>query len=82
MEQNERPILFTEADLLSELAKEFDFPPLLPDDVTVDRLVKRTGKRRNAVDYFLIQKVNRGELIKVLCINPETGNRTYAYRKP
>lgn len=72
----------TEGDLLGELAKEFDFPPLLPDDVTVDRLVKRTGKRRNAICNFLSNKLRDGELIRILCVNPETKCRTYAYRKP
>jgi hypothetical protein len=86
MELNERPITFTESDLLAELAAELTLPALQPDDVTAGRLAQEINKHgvvksENTIRTYLHRKVSAGELIEVKCVDPATGNPITAYRK-
>ena len=56
---------------------------LLPDDVTVSRMIERTGKQRNEVVRFLNKMVEAGELVKIQNVyDPKEGKKCNAYRKP
>ena len=67
--------------LLEELAAEIAaIEELKPDDVTVDRLCAKTGKKRCFVERLLQEKVRVGEYVCVSVYNPETGRRANAYR--
>ena len=67
--------------LLDSLVREIQQVEILrDDDVTVDRLIERTGVNRNLAERMLNDKVRHGELVKVSCYNQTTGRRTNAYR--
>ena len=68
-------------NLLAQLAEEIaQIEDLRSDDVTIDRLIDKTGKKRCFIQRMLFDKVKAGELTCVPCYNPETGRRVNAYR--
>jgi hypothetical protein len=66
--------------MLDELAAEIILPPLLPDDVTIGRLVQQKGRSQDFWTYHLKKRVVSGELIEVKC-SDDRGMRVIAYRK-
>ena len=68
--------------LLDELAAEINaIEQLRPDDITVNKLMDLTGRKRCFVERILADKVRAGELVCIPCYNPDTGRKINAYRK-
>lgn len=69
----------TENELLEALAKELNYAPLQPDEVTVQQVAAKTGKSENAIRTMLERKVKNGEL--TVRWASYSGCRVKAYRR-
>ena len=74
------PTTFSKESFAASLLAEYDYPPLLPDDITADRMAARSIHNAEFWSRKLDDMVKRGELIKLKCINPDTHRPNNTYR--
>ncbi len=67
-----------EIGLIDDLAAELRGQALLPDDITVSRLVAKSGRSEATCRRFLAARVKAGELRTEVAID-ERGNRVTRY---
>ena len=72
--------VITTSQVMADLLAEYDYPPLLPDDITADRMAARSIHNAEFWSRKLDDMVKRGELIKLKCINPDTHRPNNTYR--
>ena len=72
----------TEDDLLQLLADEIKAIPILqPNDVTIEALAKKTGRRKTMIESLLKSKVEAGELRVIKKYNPASFRNVNVYEK-
>lgn len=72
---------FTFNELLEELAKEHDFSPVRPDEVTAEMLAVRLGCTKHHAGEILNDEVKLGHL-KARDAKAPNGYKVKAYYKP
>lgn len=73
----------TEDDLMKELENEIlSIEILQPEDVTLKRLAKSTGRQQSMIEKMLSHKVEGGELRIVKKFDMETRRNVNVYKRP
>lgn len=73
----------TEDDLMKELENEIlSIEILQPEDVTLKRLAKSTGRKSTMIEKILNGKVQAGELRVTKKFDPESCRNVNVYQRP
>ena len=74
------PTPLSKESFAASLLVEYDYPPMLPDDITAARLAARSIHNAGFWSRKLDDMVKHDVLIKLKCINPDTRRPITAYR--
>ena len=72
--------VITTSQVMADLLAEYDYLPLLPDDITAARLSAKSHHRHAYWITLLEARVKAGTLIKIMRYNPDTKRPITAYR--
>lgn len=73
--------VLSEISLIDEIAARYAVEPLLDSDVTIRRMVEKTGLGKTRCEAILAKEVEAGRLVEVVVLT-DGNRRTRAWRKP